>query len=62
MKILVTGAAGVLGREVAEVFRPDHEVMAVDLADFDILVAQVAEGTSLVAIGDLPAAALRPGP
>lgn len=36
MRILVTGAKGMLGREVVRVLEPDHSVVGVDLDDFDI--------------------------
>jgi len=36
MKLLVTGAAGMLGTEVCEVTARGHDVRGVDIADFDI--------------------------
>ena len=36
MKVLVTGAAGLLGTEVLRVFGSRHDVTGVDLGDFDI--------------------------
>ena len=35
-KVLVTGAAGMLGKAVAETFKGEYEVIGVDAADFDI--------------------------
>ena len=36
MRILVTGARGMLGTELCAALRPVHEVVAVDVEDFDI--------------------------
>jgi dTDP-4-dehydrorhamnose reductase len=36
MKVLVTGAAGLIGRHVAERFAPDHDVLALTHHDLDI--------------------------
>jgi dTDP-4-dehydrorhamnose reductase len=36
VRVLVTGAAGLLGREVARVFSSRHEVTGADLGEFDI--------------------------
>ncbi len=36
MRVLVTGAAGLLGTEVLRVFDSPHDVTGVDLDDFDI--------------------------
>jgi dTDP-4-dehydrorhamnose reductase len=36
MKVLVTGAKGMLGSDVCEALAPAHEVLAVDWEDFDI--------------------------
>ncbi len=42
MRVLVTGAAGMLGRDLVALLRADHEVTAVDL-DVDITVPQVVD-------------------
>ena len=36
MKVLVTGAQGLLGREVCRVFSSEHEVIATDIAELDV--------------------------
>ncbi|MCA9891719.1 MAG: dTDP-4-dehydrorhamnose reductase [Anaerolineae bacterium] len=36
MKILVTGAAGNIGKEIVAQLQPNHEVVGADLAEFDI--------------------------
>ncbi len=49
MRILVTGAEGLLGREVVRALEPDHEVTATDLADFDITDSRATEAAVLAA-------------
>jgi dTDP-4-dehydrorhamnose reductase len=36
MRVLITGAAGALGRDLERVFAPDHEVFACDRAELDV--------------------------
>ena len=41
MRVLVTGAKGMLGREVCRVYSSKHEVIGVDQEDFDIVDMQI---------------------
>jgi dTDP-4-dehydrorhamnose reductase len=36
LRVLVTGASGLLGQPLSEILREDHEVTAVDISDFDL--------------------------
>jgi len=44
MKILVTGAKGMLGTDLMAAFKGRHEAVGVDIAEFDILDEQAARG------------------
>lgn len=50
-RALVTGAAGMLGREVVRAMRPDWEVLEADLAEFDITEE---EATSMAVMDAAP--------
>ena len=44
-RLLITGGAGLLGKEVRDVFRPDHEVLSVDIRECDVTSAIACRGT-----------------
>jgi dTDP-4-dehydrorhamnose reductase len=46
VKILITGNKGQLGNDCAQVFSPDHVVLATDLEELDITHLQDVEGTA----------------